>query len=150
MEIDVIQLQMDHLHGIGIPACIHSIAPKMERVPDEYLTPAERRAGKPVYVPAPRGTNNPEGKYMQEMAELERRLAEARERSSSVIRDFETLLDALDNPGKRLLIRLRYTVGKSPAETAHIMNISDATYYRLFANIVQELEQKYGDIQKMG
>ena len=143
MEIDVIQLQMDHLHGIGIPACIHSTAPKMERVPDEYLTPAERRAGKPVYVPAPRGTNNPEGKYMQEMAELERRLAEARERSSSVIRDFETLLDALDNPDERLLIRLRFSVGKTPAETAHIMNMSRSASYRLFSDVISKLCRKF-------
>lgn len=150
MEIDVIQLQIDHLQTIGAPAGLRSIAPKMERVPSEYLTPAERGSGKPVYVPAPRGTNNPEGKRMQEVGELERRLKEARERAADVVRDFETLLEALDNPNERLLIRLRYSVGKSPAETAKIMHVSDATFYRLFADIVQELEQKFDSLQKMG
>ena len=143
MEIDVIQLQIDHLQTIGAPAGLRSIAPKMERVPSEYLTPAERGAGKPVYVPAPRGTNNPEGKRMQEVGELERRLKEARERAADVIRDFETLLEALDNPNERLYIRLRYSEGKTPAGIERILNVSRTVGYDIYRRAVEKLKGKY-------
>lgn len=143
MEIDVIQLQIDHLQTIGAPRGIHSTAPKMERVPDERLTAAERKAGSPVYVPAPRGTNNPEGKRMQEVGELERRLAEARERASAIIQDFETLLKALDNPNERLYIRLRYCEGKTPPEIEHILNVSRTVGYDIYRAAIKTLKEKF-------
>ena len=145
MEIDVIQLQIDHLQTIGAPRGIHSTAPKLERVPDECLTAAERKAGSPVYVPAPRGTNNPEGKRMQEVGELERRLAEARERSSTIIRDFERLMSALPNSDERLVIRFLYMEGKTPAETASILDQSRASIYRKSKKAIRTLRKQFDE-----
>ena len=55
IEVDVIQLQIDRLQTIGASHGIRSLAPHLERVPDDRLTPAERRAGVPVFVPSPKG-----------------------------------------------------------------------------------------------
>lgn len=145
IEVDVIQLQIDRLQTIGASHGIRSLAPHLERVPDDRLTPAERRAGVPVFVPSPKGTNNPNAKRRQELDEAERRLAEAQMRVAQVMQDFEMLLQALQDPDERLLIRLRYSSEKAPAEIANIMNVSIATFYRIHASAIRELQLKYGD-----
>lgn len=143
IEVDAIQLQIDRLQNIGAPPGIRSTAPRLERVPDECLTPAERRAGKAVFVPAPRGTNNPEAQRMQELDEAERRLQEARARAAEIIRDFEVLLKALDAPNERLFIRLRFAEGKTPAETANIMGMSRSVAYAIYKGAISKLMQKF-------
>lgn len=145
IEVDVIQLQIDRLQTIGASHGIRSLAPHLERVPDDRLTPAERRAGVPVFVPSPKGTNNPNAKRRQELDEAERRLAEAQMRVAQVMQDFEMLLLALQDPDERLLIRLRYSSEKAPAEIANIMNVSIATFYRIHASAIRKLQLKYGD-----
>ena len=139
IEVDVIQLQIDRLQTIGAPSGIRSTASHMERVPDDHLTPAERHAGAPVFVPSPKGTNNPDAKRRQELDEAERRLAEAQARAAKIVRDFERIMKALDDPNQRLLFRLRYAEGKSLAETARIMSMSRSAAYRVFTAAIQKM-----------
>lgn len=143
IEMDVIQLQIDRLSTIGGPAGIRSASPRMERVPEAYLTPAERHAGIPVYTPTPRGSNNSEATRESQIRGAEQRLAEARTRAETYISDFETLMNAISGTRGRATMRLYYMEGKNLDEVGNIMRFSAKTASRILKAEIQLLREKF-------